>query len=739
MSALAAMVAVVWYGIVRSGGLGGGDLVGHAATAEWLRTLPWWDWRGWSDWFYGGQAIGVNYPPLGHAWLRLTHPVHGQMAAVALGLLVLLPWGSLRLARAVGLPHRAQHAAVAAVVVLVSASAGMHWVLSGFHSHSTEFGSWPAMLAIVLGLFAAAWAARGSGAVRCGLVVGLAGLLNASYVPATAVVCAVLVATSGVSLRQAVRWAATAAAASVAVCAWWLVPFVYGWSRIVGSDAALRDVWRYGGQWQEVVLVAVGVLAAWGACRSRAAWRLALAAAGGLCVAVALDVAGFQRVERFLDLPILVAACAAAGLAAKQPGHRSAGSIGRIRPVWAVTVAVCAGFLALRIDQHEILPLAVWPLLWRPGRTWVWAGALAWFAVLLWVPVWHHLRHPTPPEPEEPGTVMEGIVSLSGQDAEGLVHLSGCLWTNAWRVTVESVGRIRFMSGLYSESSPSAEFALATSSPYGDARAGIGVVRPDWSEVRQANGTAPLTGSAAAYAFGARWHGWCDDDEDDFTMSEVPVVAAEGVRIIPSPTEEAWHRAAVEWWIALGARDFQDSPPELARIPVLWPDAADEGEAALVDRAARGVSLHTEQDRLFVMAESAGWAWVRVPWDPWWSAPDGVPLKGGPGHMVLWVEPGVTELRWDVPGRVDAMAAGVTALSLVLLVVMVGINRREGWDIDPDRPRPAADALDRYADAADRGLLAAGRLVRSPLRRRSIEEPPAADDSVGVAGPGDAT
>ena len=91
-SAVAAMVGVSWYVVVGHGGNApGGDMIGHAATAEWLRTLPWWDWRGWSDWFYGGQAIGVNYPPLGHAWLRFTHPTHGQMAAVAIGLLVLLP------------------------------------------------------------------------------------------------------------------------------------------------------------------------------------------------------------------------------------------------------------------------------------------------------------------------------------------------------------------------------------------------------------------------------------------------------------------------------------------------------------------------------------------------------------------------------------------------------------------------------------------------------------------------
>ena len=85
-SAVAAAVGSGWVLVLRNGGRPpGGDMVGHAAAAEWLRTLPWWDWRGWSDWFNGGQAIGVNHPPLGHAWMRFTDPVHGQMAAVAIG------------------------------------------------------------------------------------------------------------------------------------------------------------------------------------------------------------------------------------------------------------------------------------------------------------------------------------------------------------------------------------------------------------------------------------------------------------------------------------------------------------------------------------------------------------------------------------------------------------------------------------------------------------------------------
>ena len=204
--------------------------VGAGAHAEWLGTLPWWDWRGWSDWFYGGQAIGVNYPPLGHAWMRFTHPVHGQMAAVALGLLVLLPWGALRLARAVGCTPRAQRAAVAAALVLTAASGDMHVTLPGFHQQHTFFSSWPAMLATIIGLHASAWAARCERPVRCGAVAGVAVLLSASVVPGVAVVCVVLLATSGASFRQAVRWAATAGAAALAVGAWWLVPFLAGWA-----------------------------------------------------------------------------------------------------------------------------------------------------------------------------------------------------------------------------------------------------------------------------------------------------------------------------------------------------------------------------------------------------------------------------------------------------------------------------------------------------------------------------
>ena len=367
-SAVAAMVAASWYVIVGHGSRApGGDMIFHTATAEWLRTLPWWDWRGWSDWFYGGQAIGVNYPPLGHAWARFTHPAHGQMAAVALGLLVLLPWGALRLARAVGWEPRAQRAAVAAVLVLTAASGDMHWVLSGFHQQSTFFGSWPAMLATVTGLHAAAWAAGCRRPVASGAVVGVAVLLNATIVPGVAVVCAALLATSGAPFGRAVRWALTAGAAALAVSAWWLVPFVAGWTRLVKWTVPLAAAWSVGGVWQVTILAVVGLAAGYAVRRgNRSLQRLALAALAGLLATMLAELFGYLRSERWLELPILVAALAAAGLIVAKSRSDPPRPI---RPVWAfLTAAFLIVFLVVTL-RLEVLPLAAW-LMWRPRRIW---------------------------------------------------------------------------------------------------------------------------------------------------------------------------------------------------------------------------------------------------------------------------------------------------------------------------------------------------------------------------------
>ena len=708
-SAVAAMVAVSWYTVVgRGGNAPGGDMIGHAAAAEWLRTLPWWDWRGWSDWFYGGQAIGVNYPPLGHAWMRFTDPVHGQMAAVAVGLLVLLPWSALRLTRALGYAPRAQRAAVGAVLVLAAASGQMHWVLSGFHQQNTFFGSWPAMLATVIGIHAAAWAARCHWPVACGVVAGVSVLFNVTVAPGVAVVCVVLLATSGASFERAVRWTVTTGAAALAVCAWWLVPFLFGWARLVRWEVPLSGAWEGAGVWQATVLAGLGAAAAWAARRSTGpSRRLATAALVGLLITVLADLFGYLRAERWLEPPILVAAMAVAGLAVAAPRH---GSLRPVRPAWAVLgVAFLVVFVVITL-RLELLPLAVW-LLWGSRRTWAWSSALAWSAVLLFVPFVSLIRNPAPPEPPTVAP-LEAAAVHGGTGTEGLVYTeylyntaSGdvdvCTWGYPWRTTMETSGRIRPLSGLYRETGASVEFLIADV----DLRFGAfeGGVRPHWFDAWQDAGGLSLYSPARAAALGARWYAACDAD-GNVTVTELPGVMATGVTVAPHPDEEAWHRAAVEWWIAL--------PSDASAVPVLWPGGGDSS-AHPVDQSATGVSLHTGQDSLAVRAEGAGWVWLRVPWDPDWRSAGDTPVhKGGPGHLVVWAERGVTELRWSVPGAVDASAAAVTGAAVLAVIVLAAINRRRGWKVHPDRRRPAADAIEVFADTVDGWVRAGSQRAR---------------------------
>ena len=457
-SAVAAMVGVSWYVVIANGGRPpGGDMIGHAAAAEWLRTLPWWDWRGWSDWFYGGQAIGVNYPPLGHAWMRFTHPVHGQMAAVAIGLLVLLPWGALRLAKAVGYSPRGQRAAVAGVLVLTALSGNMHWVLSGFHSNRTFFGSWPAMFATVLGLFAAAYAAKCRRPVTAGVVIGVAGLFNATVIPGIAVVCVALLASSGASFGRALRWCATSASAAVAVSAWWVVPFVAGWARLVRWDVPLSESLSGGGLWQIGVLCALGVAAAWASRHQRgASRRLALASLSGLGAAVLGELFGYLRSERWLEMAVLVAAMAATGLVTREASV----TIPPIRPTWALVASAALVVFAVITLRLEVLPLAIW-LMWKPQRIPAWGGGLAWAATLLLVPVWSQIRNPVPSDPP-PITPMVAAVTGSSDQATGLVYLDNhhttaagdveqCAWSHPWETTAETGGQdaaaVRPLSG----------------------------------------------------------------------------------------------------------------------------------------------------------------------------------------------------------------------------------------------------------------------------------------------------
>ena len=692
-SALAAMIGVGWYVVIRNGSHPpGGDMIGHAAAAEWLRTLPWWDWRGWSDWFFGGQAIGVNYPPLGHALLRFTHPAHGQMAAVAVGLLVLLPWGTIRLTRAVGCTPRVQRVGLGAVLVLVAASGRMHWVLSGFHSSNTFFGSWPAMLATVLGLFCAAWAARCAAPLACGVVAGVAILFNATVVPGVAVVCLALLATGGVSFRSAARWAATAGAAALAVCAWWLVPFVAGWDRLVRWQVPFSDAWETGGVWQAAVLTVLGAATAWVARRGPGpSRRLALVSAAGFLAALVAEFVGYLRPERWLLLPILVAAAACGGALA---GRKRQAIAPQVRPAWALLGGAAVIVFVVITVRLEVLPLAAWLLF--PRRAWAAAGAGAWACILLWVPLWSQIRDPLPPEP--PPRPLEEIKAQGGAGAEGLVYLDRfyntsegdreqCGWGFPWVTTVDAGGRIRPLTGLYRETSHSAEFVSAelhvNSGTFGSSTPS----RPDWLDAWQRAGSRSLGGREAAGALGARWFAYCDET-GDVVLADLARTGATGVTVVPYLGDKDWHRAAVNWWVPIATGDEVD-PAE--GVPIL---TAGEPADFPVHRAAGDVSLRTAGDSLIVRAESAGWAWIRVPWDPDWRSLDGTPVrKGGPGHLVVWASEGLTELRWSVSRPVDIASAVVSGVAALVAIVPALLRLRGDRGTDSDREQRRSESV----------------------------------------------
>lgn len=678
-------------------------MINHGAVASWLRTLPWWDWRGWSDWFAGGQAIGVHYPPLGHAWTRFTHLFHGQMAAAALGLLVLLPWGARRVARACGCTPGEQRGAVAAVLVLTAASAGMYWVLPGFNS-LMYFGSWPAMLATVTGLFCAAWSAKCRRPLACGALAGIAVLLNASVVPGMAVVCTALLVSSGASLSQGIRWAATAGSAALAVWAWWLVSFMHGWSRLVHWDLPLAVSWRGtgGGLWPIAILGATGLTAAWAArVGSRGSRRLACAAALGLLAAMLSDLFGYLRPERWLALSVLLAALAAGALAGRRADESA---IAPVRPVWILLGVALLLVFGVITQRLEALPLALWLGARSPRRAWIWGGTLTWTVVLLTVPVFGTLSNAEPPDDLLPGPA-DAAAASSPNGEEGLIFTrfrpaeDGCSWIDGqgdpWRTAAESRGRVRPLWTGFTETSAAGEFLAPEHSLLLGHFGPRSPKRPHWFDAWRSASQPRLDTPEAARALGARWYATCGD-YGNVELTHLPSVRVSGATITPLPDERSWHEAATAWWVAL-ASGSADSD---ASVPVLAP--AGTVDAYPSTQTASGVVLETGRDSFTVRADSAGWAWLRVPWDPYWQSASGDPiLKGGPGHLVVWIQRGTTEFRWAVPTAVDAVAAAATAAGLLAAAAMTWVNHRRRFELDARRRGPTRQALHVFTDTVD--------------------------------------
>ena len=549
------------------------------------------------------------------------------------------------------------------------------------------------------------------------MITGVAGLFNATVVPGVAVVCAALLASSGASLRQGVRWTATASATALAVSAWWLVPFLHGWNRLVRWEVPLRDILSADGEWQRVALAVLAAAAAWSArCRGRPPRRLALAAGTATLATVVADLFNYLRPERWLQMPILVAAIAAAALLARRSRETEP-----TRPAWMLVGAASMAVFAVVTVRVEFLPLGIWLAMRDRSEPAAWGGALAWAGVLLWVPLVANTSGGGLSDEASPSP-MEAVADTGGPSAAGLVDLEWlytarfggkevCPWGYPWDTTLQTDGRIRPLLGLYQETSAAAEFITLDTVLEDE-------TRRHWPEAWKEAGRPPLVVRTQAQALGARWLAQCNED-GDLRVTELPPTVATGASLDLYRSDGRWARSAADWWIALVSQDRAAVPLGIeAPVPAFSAGSPDASRYR-PDQPAAGLSVSQGPDSLRVVALQPGWAWVRVPWDPYWRTDGGSPvLKGGPGHLVVWAERGETVLRWRVPPVVDMAAAAVTGAALLVAAVLSAINRRQGWSIEADRHKPAARAVEGFADTVDGWILKVSRRARAAVGRR---------------------
>ena len=783
-------------------------MVGHAAFAERLRDSVWWDWRGWSDWFYGGQAMGVNYPPLPGAWLRFTDPLHGQFVAVAIGLLVLLPWVVRSMARA--LRVETVPATWVVLYTIVAFAGWSHWFLSGFHSVSTGFGSWPAMIAGLLGLVCVAWAFELRRPVGAGVSAGLSGLWNSTVAPGIIIlVVVVLVGVVHMDRRRAgaaVRWAATVAAVAGAVCGWWLVPFVDGWRggrlaewRVPLLEAATASIW----QPLVVVVIVVGCVASLGGVGDRGR-LLAVGVLAAALAAGAADRSGYLRAERWIvpALVVAIALCAlgaprawarqrptAPGLAARGPktpepavgvgpaslrgvgevgacesglepgtaaptegvsdlgdreraespggddagvhAPRSAPGVprgdaptGRDHPVGAKSIGgkrvapsggrnvagqllVSAALVAVAwfAGLWVLVPGVGW-VLWQRRSTLVRYAAPGWCALLLVFPASRFGALTEEPQQSPPSAAMAAAANADSADRGGLVYLQhhgshpyggliNCTWGDPWSPLAGGGTALRPLDGLYRETSAAAEFIHAERMLRVNEYPVYGRPINDWSAAWAQTPTIEPDSRQAAEALGASWIVTCNPDD---TIEATPITPRRisGVSLAAHPGDDAWHRDATVWWAALLTNQTTLTEAEAA-VPA---SGGVDWAAYPPSQAATGVSLLEAGESFAATAETAGWAWIRIPWDPYWHSHNGTPvLKGGPGHIVAWIDEGQNNYGWWVPRHVDiaAIATTTTAAALALTLLITGRRRSaaDPWsrsptlNCRPTAPQPA--------------------------------------------------
>ena len=327
-------------------------------------------------------------------------------------------------------------------------------------------------------------------------------------------------------------------------------------------------------------------------------------------------------------------------------------------------------------------------MLWQRRWAFVRFGAPAWAALLVAAPA-AGLFSP----PERSDTAPSAAMTLTHRADEhnvgGFVYLQEtfeharggtghCGWGNPWALVASTGTGLRPLTGLYRETSTSSEFIAVAETSRRDVAQDYGEPMDQWAHAwAAAPPGAPIDHETAARALGANWYVFCDST-DTITARRVDAPRASGISLAPHPDDDAWHRDVVGWWAGLLTGEYTLTEAETT-VPAV---GAADWDAYPPSQAAAGVSLLEAGESFAATAETAGWAWIRVPWDPYWHAHNGTPvLKGGPGHIVAWIDEGQNNYGWWVPRHVDiaAIATTTTAAALALFLLITG------------RRRPAAD------------------------------------------------
>ena len=154
--------------------------------------------------------------------------------------------------------------------------------------------------------------------------------------------------------------------------------------------------------------------------------------------------------------------------------------------------------------------------------------------------------------------------------------------------------------------------------------------------------------------------------------------------MVPHAAEDDWRLDAIGWWAGLLTGEYALEDAEAA-VPT-------HGEVDWArhpsQQAASGLTLTEAGEDFAVEAETAGWVWVRVPWDPYWHSHNNTPvLKGGPGHIIAWVDEGRNDFGWWVPRNVDISAVITTTAAAALALTLLITTRRR----PSAAPKPAAE------------------------------------------------